>query len=110
MKKLEKLNAELEDEIYELTQKRDEHVDIINDLESQLSSEQKKSKHLQKQLEEKEKLLEENHKSLCYYIEKYIKGDEERGISSAVKSESGSEAIKPQLIDITEVDMEFIQK
>lgn len=82
---------------------------MINKLESQLASEQKRSKLLQKQFEEKSKQLEENHKSLCYYIEKYIKG-EENGVSSSNKCESGNEAANSQLIDITELDTEYIQK
>lgn len=77
-------------------------MDQINKLESKLASEQSRWKALQKQ-------SEENHNSLCFYIEKYIKGDQ-KASESPDKRESGNEASKSQLVDILELDTEYIQK
>jgi len=61
-------------------------------------------------LHQKDKIIEENERSLIYYAEKYIKETEERGKAENAKIESGSEASKPQLIDLTELDMEHLTK
>lgn len=108
--KIQREKEELEDELYELKRKYDEQVDTIKDLEEASKSSSAKIKSMIKKLQEKDKLIEENKKSLCYYTDKYMKDAEERGKAQEAKVESGCEASKGQLVDITDLDMKIIEK
>jgi phosphoribosyl-dephospho-CoA transferase len=81
---LQREKEDLETELYEVRRRCEDQVDTLNTYEESIKSLKMTIKGMAKKLKEKDRIIEENKKSLSFYTERYM--NDERGRASENKN------------------------